>query len=75
METINVIEVIKSILPLIIPLIIIQLGLLIAALVHIFNHQNYKVGNRTIWIIVCLAVNTIGPILYFIFGRSDKDNE
>ena len=61
-----------SYLPLLIPLAIIQYGLMIAALVHIFKHNTYKVGNRVIWVIVCLLVNIIGPILYFIFGRGDE---
>jgi len=61
-----------SYLPLLIPLAIIQYGLMIATLVHIFKHNTYKVGNRVIWVIVCLLVNIIGPILYFIFGRGDE---
>lgn len=51
------------------PLIILQFGLMIAALVHIFKHENYKIGNRIIWIFVVVLLNFIGPILYFTIGR------
>jgi len=60
-------------LPFIIPLAILQLGLMIAALVHIFTHSTYKVGNRIIWVVVVLCLNTLGPVLYFFLGR-DVDN-
>jgi len=68
----NFLSSIKDYLPLLIPLAIIQFGLLIAALIHIFKHNTYKTGNRTVWIIVCLLINTIGPILYFVIGRGDE---
>jgi len=58
-------------LPFLIPVIVIQLGLMIAALVHIFRHKTYRVGNRALWVVVCLFVNIIGPILYFTIGKGD----
>lgn len=58
-------------LPFLIPIIIIELGLTIAALVHIFTHKKYRFGNRVFWVIVSF-VQIIGPIVYFIFGRSDE---
>jgi len=58
-------------LPILIPLAIIQFGLMIAALVHICTHNTYRMGNRVLWIVISVLINTIGPILYFILGRSD----
>ena len=58
-------------LPFLIPIIIIELGLTIAALVHILTHKKYRFGNRVLWVIVSF-VQIIGPIVYFIFGRSDE---
>ena len=55
---------------LLIPLAIIQLGLLIAALVHILKHETYKTGSRVLWIVLCIVLNLIGPILYFCIGAS-----
>jgi hypothetical protein len=58
-------------LPILLPLIIIELGLTIAALIHIFTHKKYRFGNRILWVILSF-VQIIGPIVYFIFGRSDE---
>ena len=59
-------------LPFLIPLIIIQLILQIFALVHVLKHPNYRFGNKTIWILVVLLGQIIGPIVYFAFGRGDQ---
>ena len=59
-------------LPFIIPLAAIQLGLMIAALINILRHKTYRVGNRALWIVISVCINTIGPILYFAIGRGDE---
>ena len=66
---------IKQYLPIIIPLAIIQLGLMIAALIHIFTHKHYRFGNRILWVVIAVLINTIGPILYFVIGRGENDND
>ena len=63
-------ENLREYLPFHIPIIILQLTLTVAAIVHILRHDNYKVGNKTIWILVSF-INTIGPIVYFLFGRGE----
>ena len=65
-------NVLLNYLPILIPLAIIQFGLMITALVHICTHDTYRMGNRVLWIVICVVINTIGPILYFILGRSDE---
>jgi hypothetical protein len=62
---------ITEMLPFLIPIIIIELSLTIAALVHILTHTTYKSGNRTLWVVLSFF-QIIGPILYFIFGKSDE---
>ena len=64
-------------LPVLIPLAVIQIGLMIAALIHAVMHPRYKIGNMVIWIIIILFVNIIGPVLYFIIGRGEavEDDE
>ena len=64
-------EEIMAYLPVIIPLFIIQLSLAIFALVHVLRHPRYRFGNRTMWILIVLFINIIGPIVYFVFGRGD----
>lgn len=61
----------KQMLIMLIPIIILQLTLMIVALIHIFRHDNYKVGNRVLWVIVVVLFNLIGPILYFAIGRGE----
>ncbi|WP_125590922.1 PLDc N-terminal domain-containing protein [Companilactobacillus jidongensis] len=62
-------DIITNNLPLFIPLIILEVGLDLAALIHIFRHKNYRMGNRILWVLLTLLVNPIGAILYFIIGR------
>lgn len=64
-------EMISKMLPFLIPIAIIELGLMVAALVHIFTHETYKCGNRVLWVILSF-VQIIGPILYFIIGKGDE---
>jgi len=68
----NIFDVLIDYLPLLIPLFLLQVGLLAASLVHIFRHNTYKIGNRVIWVVVCVLVNVIGPVLYFIIGKGDE---
>lgn len=72
MSITEVLDLITLLLPILIPLALIQLGLMVAAIVHILRHKSYRIGNRVIWIIVCLLVNIIGPVLYFAIGRGEE---
>ena len=58
-------------LPLILPLLIVQLSLFGYAYYHILTHTTYKVGTRLMWLLVSL-INFVGPILYFVFGKEDN---
>ncbi len=63
---------ITEILPFLIPLVIAEFALLGYTLWHILTHENYKHGNRTVWIVVTIiGMNFVGPILYFILGREE----
>lgn len=59
-------------LPLIIPLILIQFGLMIYVLVHILKHDHYKTGNRILWIVVSCVFSIVGPILYIVLGKEEE---
>ena len=59
-------------LPFLIPLVILQFALLGYTLYHILTHDTYKMGNRTLWLVITLVfMNYVGPILYFILGKKD----
>lgn len=64
---------IMEFLPFLIPLAIVQFGLLFYTLVHILTHNNYKRGNRTLWLVVTIVLmNFVGPILYFLLGKEEE---
>ncbi|HOU16211.1 MAG TPA: PLD nuclease N-terminal domain-containing protein [Anaerolineae bacterium] len=58
-------------LPLIIPIVLIDLGLKIAALFDILKKQPKLRGPKWLWIVIAVGVNLIGPILYFTLGREE----
>jgi hypothetical protein len=58
-------------LPVLVPVVLIELALMITALTHVLKHPNYRFGNRTIWIIVVVLFQIIGPVLYFAIGRGE----
>jgi len=61
----------RQYLPLIIPVVLIELGLLITALVDLIRREKTN-GPKWAWALVIVLVNFIGPIIYFIAGRKDE---
>ena len=55
-----------------IPIALIQLGLMLAALIHLLKRNKVKSGSVGIWIAIIVLINIIGPILYFTIGREDS---
>lgn len=53
------------------PVVAIQLILMIVALVSVLKADSFKRGNKVMWIIIVIAINIIGPIIYFAFGRGE----
>ena len=62
-------------LPILIPLALIEVGLMVAALIHIFTHKTYRFGNRILWVVIAVIFNIIGPILYFVLGRAESQDD
>jgi len=52
------------------PIIVIQLGLMLLALLDL-EHAERRVrgGSKIAWALIIVIVNIIGPILYFTVGR------
>ena len=65
-------ELLKDMLPFLIPLIILELALLIFALVDLLKREKVRGDNKIVWALVIIIVNIIGPVIYFIFGRAEK---
>ncbi len=64
-------DLIMNLLPILLPLMAIQLGLMITALVHLLRHKAVKRGSVALWVVLIVLVNIIGPVLYFLIGRED----
>ncbi len=62
---------IRQFLPLLIPIILIELGLMITALVDAIRRPRTN-GPKWLWILVIILINLIGPIVYFIVGRKEE---
>jgi hypothetical protein len=61
-----------QILALLAPIIVIQLGLMLAALLDLEkDERRVRGGNKLVWVLVIVFVNVIGPIVYFLAGREE----
>lgn len=67
----EIIEQITRLIPLLIPLFVIQLGLMIAGLVDLIKRDHTR-GPKWLWALIIIFVNMIGPIIYFIVGREEE---
>jgi hypothetical protein len=53
------------------PLLLIQLGLIVWALVDLSKRERVKGGSKIVWVLVILIFEFIGPILYLAWGREE----
>ncbi|MDI6768109.1 MAG: PLD nuclease N-terminal domain-containing protein [Anaerolineales bacterium] len=67
-------ENIREYIPLLVPVIIIQLALMIAALADLIRRPRTK-SAKWLWAVVIVLVNFIGPIVYFVAGREEEIEE
>jgi hypothetical protein len=58
-----------ELLPLLIPLILVQIGLAIYALIVLKHTKQVRGDSKLLWIFIILLVNLFGPILFLVFGR------
>ena len=55
------------------PLIIVEVILLVAALYDLTRpNRRVKGDNKVVWAVIIIFVATIGPILYFLAGREPE---
>jgi len=61
-----------TLLAILLPILVIQLGLLAWALYDLTRPERRVKGDRkVVWALIIIFVNIIGPILYFLVGRED----
>ena len=62
----------EQIVALLVPIIVIQVGLMIAALIDLGrDERRVRGGNKLVWALVIVFVNLLGPIVYFVAGREE----
>lgn len=57
-------------LPLLVPVVLLQLGLMIFALLDLIRRERTK-GPKWAWALVIVLINLIGPIVYLVIGREE----
>lgn len=60
-------------LPLLIPILLTDIALAIAAVMHILKHPHYRFGSKTMWLVIAVILLLFGPIIYFIFGKGENE--
>jgi hypothetical protein len=67
----GVLETLKRYLPLLIPVALLELGLMVAALLDLVKREQTR-GPKWMWILIVVLVNIFGPIAYFLLGRQEE---
>ena len=58
---------------LLLPLIVLQVVLLVAALVDLTRAERRVRGdNKVVWALIIIFISLIGPLLYFLIGREES---
>jgi hypothetical protein len=61
-----------ELLPLLIPLIVLEFALILVGLFDLTRpDRTVKGGNKLVWGLVIVFVQFLGPLVYFLFGRED----
>jgi len=64
-------EELRSYIPLLIPLVVIELTLLVIALVDLIRREQVRYFPKWVWALIIVLLNFIGPIAYLIVGRDE----
>ena len=64
-------SVLTQYLPILLPLILVQFGLMIFSLIDVLRREHIK-GPKWLWILIIVFINIIGPIAYLLVGREDE---
>ena len=62
-----------EILPLLVPVLLIDIALAVAAVRHILRHPHYRFGNKTMCLVIVVVLLLFGPIIYFVFGKGENE--
>jgi hypothetical protein len=63
----------SSLLLILLPIVVIELGLVVFSLVDLLKPERHVVGNnKLIWALVIVLIGTIGPVVYLLAGRKQN---
>ena len=62
-----------EIMPLLAPILLVDIILAVAAGRHILRHPRYRFGNKTMWLVIAVVLLLFGPIIYFVFGKGENE--
>ena len=65
-------QVIKEMLPFLIPVLLVEIALIVIALLDLVKREHVRGGNKVVWALLILFVQIIGPVVYLIAGRQEK---
>ncbi|HHW74177.1 MAG TPA: PLDc_N domain-containing protein [Firmicutes bacterium] len=54
------------------PLLLLQIGLMLWALVDLLRRRGTRTLSLPIWLVLIIVVNFFGPVAYFLFGRKEQ---
>lgn len=60
-----------TLLLILLPLLLLQLILLVVAMIDLFKRQETN-GPKWVWLLVIVFINILGPIIYFLWGRTKR---
>lgn len=62
-----------EILPLLVPVLLIDIALAVTAVRHVLRHPRYRFGNKAMWLVIVVVLLLFGPIIYFVFGKGENE--
>lgn len=65
-------EELRSYIPLLIPFLVIEVGLLVIALVDLIRRDQVRHLPKWAWAVIIIVINFIGPIAYLLLGREES---
>ena len=62
-----------EILPLLVPVLLIDIALAVAAVRHVLRHPRYRFGNKNMWLVIVVVLLLFGQFIYFVFGKGENE--
>ncbi len=62
----------QQLLPILLPLLLIELALLALALWDWVHRQRFRYLSRWVWLAIIVLINILGPLAYLLLGREEE---